>query len=195
MSFRNSIIRGSLAELQVPAGRTVCVVSLGANLASAAGGPQHTVLQALRSLTTLSDSVLITSSLWQTAPLECPEGSPLFINAVAAFVPVLAQPHALLQALQMLEAEAGRRRDGERNAARTLDLDLLLFGDEVTESATLVLPHPRMVLRRFVLAPLAELAPDLRIPGHATTVTELLRALPGQGDIVRMNLEPGAVVL
>jgi 2-amino-4-hydroxy-6-hydroxymethyldihydropteridine diphosphokinase len=82
-----------------------------------------------------------------------------------------------------------------RNEARVLDLDLLLFAEQSCESPVLVLPHPRMAARRFVLAPLAEIAPDLRIPGHGQTIAELLESLEGQGELVRMNLSPGAVVL
>lgn len=195
MSFHNSIIRGRLAELQIPPERDVCFVSLGANLASIAGGPQRTVLKAFESLCALSDSSVLVSSLWQTAPLECPDGSPAFVNAVAAFVPAVGEPLALLHALQGLEADAGRRRSGQRNEARILDLDLLLYADRVCDTPVLVLPHPRMTMRRFVLAPLAEIAPDLQIPGFSGSVAALLERLPGQGDIVRMNLSPGAVVL
>jgi 2-amino-4-hydroxy-6-hydroxymethyldihydropteridine diphosphokinase len=195
MNSRNSIIRGTLAELTVPAGRGVCFVSLGANLPSPAGGPDVTVLRAFEALTALSCSGLVVSSLWQTAPLECPEGSPLFINAVAAFVPEAEDPFALLALLQRLEAQAGRRRGSVRNEARILDLDLLLFAGQRCESPTLVVPHPRMTERRFVLAPLAEIAPDLCIPGHQRTVAELLASLAGQGELVRMNLSAGAVVL
>lgn len=195
MSSRNSIIRGTLAELKVPAGKGVCFVSLGANLPAPASGPEVTVLRAFEALAALSCSGLIVSSLWQTEPLECPAGSPLFINAVAAFVPEAADPFALLALLQGLEAEAGRRRGAVRNEARVLDLDMLLFGGLRCDTPTLVLPHPRMVERGFVLAPLAEIAPELRLPGQQRTVAELLSSLAAQGDLTRMNLAPGAVVL
>ena len=195
MSSRNSIIRGTLAELMAPADRAVCFVSLGANLPTPAGGPHATVLHALETLAGHSCGGLVTSSLWQTSPLECPEGSPPFVNAVAAFVPDAVDPLSLLELLQSIEADAGRRRGGVRNEARVLDLDLLLFAEQRCESPVLVLPHPRMAERRFVLAPLAEIAPDLRIPGHGQTIAELLESLEGQGELVRMNLSPGAVVL
>jgi 2-amino-4-hydroxy-6-hydroxymethyldihydropteridine diphosphokinase len=195
MNSRNSIIRGTLAELTVPAGRGVCFVSLGANLPTPAGGPDVTVLRAFEALTALSCTGLVVSSLWQTEPLECPAGSPLFINAVAAFVAEAADPLALLALLQGLEAQAGRRRGAVRNDARVLDLDLLLFEGQRCDLPTLVLPHPRMAERRFVLAPLAEIAPDLRIPGQQRTVTELLASLAGQGAMARVNLISGTVVL
>jgi len=195
MNFPNSIIRGRLAELQPCEAHNICVVSLGANLVSAAGGPEVTVQRAFESLCTLSNSVLIVSSLWQTAPLECPEGSPIFVNAVAAFASSIADPHALLRQLQRLESQAGRTRGSRRNEARILDLDLLLFADQVCRTAELELPHPRMTERRFVLAPLAEIAPDMRIPGQSLTAAALLEGLPAQGEVVRMNLSAGAVVL
>ena len=195
MNFRNNIIRGTLAELQAPAGRDICFVSLGANLATSAGGPAVTVQRAFESLCALSDSPLLVSSLWQTAPLECPEGSPLFVNAVAAFVASESDPVALLRELLRLEKDAGRKRGLQRNEARILDLDLLLFADQVRKTTVLELPHPRLAERRFVLAPLAEIAPDMHIPGCSLTVAELLERLPGQGEIIRMNHSRRAVVL
>lgn len=195
MNSRNSIIRGSLAELHVPEGRTLCFVSLGANLATAAGGPEVTVLRAFESLSALGVSNIVVSSLWQTAPLGCPEGSPVFVNAVAAFVPAMQDPHAMLAALHRIEDQAGRRRSGLSNEARVLDLDLLLFGTEEVDTPALALPHPRMAQRHFVLAPLAEIAPDLQIPGQDKSVVGLLQGIVGQVANVRMNIVTAAVVL
>jgi len=154
-----------------------------------------TVQRAFESLCALSDSPLLVSSLCQTAPLECPEGSPLFVNAVAAFVASESDPVALLRELLRLEKDAGRKRGLQRNEARILDLDLLLFADQVRKTTVLELPHPRLAERRFVLAPLAEIAPDMHIPGCSLTVAELLERLPGQGEIIRMNHSRRAVVL
>ncbi len=194
MNSRNSIIRGTLAELRPAGNAPICFVGIGANLPSAEGGPQHGVLAAFAALLAESRTGLVVSSLWQTSPLDCPPDSPLFVNAVAAFLPVVVDAHALLRRLQALEAQAGRQRVGLRNAARPLDLDILLFSDEVCETADLILPHPRMAQRRFVLAPLAEIAADLRIPGQVKPVSRLLECLPEQGEMRRIESDLRAVV-
>lgn len=121
------------------------------------------------------------SSLWHTVPIDCPPGSPDFTNAVIAFLPQAGlTPEALLDRLQGLERDAGRRPKRVHNEARPLDLDLILFGSEQRETPRLTLPHPRAHLRRFVLGPLCELAPDLRPPGWANTAAFALAALPAQ---------------
>ena len=107
--------------------------------------------------------LLRTSSLYRTAPVGV-HGQPDFINAVAQLETGL-DAEALLDALLTIEASFGRRRDFHL-APRTLDLDLLLFDDAVIDTPRLVLPHPRMHLRAFVMAPLAEIAPDCRMPGR-----------------------------
>ena len=103
------------------------------------------------------------SSLYLTPPWGVTE-QPDFINAVAELDTGLA-PEALLQALLCIEREAGRTRDDTRWGPRVLDLDLLMYGDRVLEQPGLTLPHPRMAERAFVLLPLHEIAPSLRIPG------------------------------
>jgi len=135
-------------------------VALGANLAD----PVEQVRAAIVALTGLPESrLLLTSSLYRTTPVGV-HGQPDFINAVAALETTLS-PHALLTALFVIEAQFGRRRDYFR-APRTLDLDLLLFDDQVIDTPQLQLPHPRMHLRAFVITPLVEVAPDCRIPGR-----------------------------
>ncbi|WP_332739536.1 2-amino-4-hydroxy-6-hydroxymethyldihydropteridine diphosphokinase [Hydrogenophaga sp.] len=129
-------------------------VALGANLGDAA--------QSLRdALTALGVApgirVVRTSSLYRTAPLE--SSGPDYVNAVAEVSTTLTAP-ALLDALQAIEEQAGRERP-YRNAPRTLDLDLLLFGGALIDSPRLTVPHPRMGQRAFVLVPLAEIAPSL----------------------------------
>ncbi len=127
-------------------------VALGANL----GDARATVLQAFEDLTQLPQTRLIARSrLYRTAPHEA--SGPDFINAVAGLETGLSAP-ALLQALQSLENAAGRLRPYP-NAPRTLDLDLLLYGEARIDSPQLTVPHPRMRERAFVLQPLAELAP------------------------------------
>ncbi len=102
---------------------------------------------------------------------------PDFLNAVATGRTRLA-PLDLLRLLKGLEAEAGRLPWGEANGPRPLDLDLLLYGDRPLDLPGLVAPHPRLTERRFVLTPLADLVPDLVVPGTGRTVASLLAAAP-----------------
>jgi 2-amino-4-hydroxy-6-hydroxymethyldihydropteridine diphosphokinase len=114
--------------------------------------------------------VLRISSLYRTAPVGI-RGQPDFINAVAKLATTLA-PHELLEALFVVERQFGRRRDFPQ-APRTLDLDLLLYDQLLLDSERLRLPHPRMHLRAFVIAPLLEIAPDCRIPGRGSAAAWL----------------------
>ncbi len=145
----------------------VAYVGLGANL----GDPIHAVQQAIASIAALPLTQLTRrSSLYRTAPVDA--AGPDYINAVAEVATGLSAPELLAQ-LQRLEREAGRRRP-YRNAPRTLDLDLLLFGSGRIASAALTVPHPRLRERAFALVPLAEIAPQ-RVP------PEWLAAVAGQG--------------
>jgi 2-amino-4-hydroxy-6-hydroxymethyldihydropteridine diphosphokinase len=150
-------------------------VALGSNLGDAAGN----ILEAIGQLEAFAVGPLLRSSLWQTAPVDCPPGSPAFVNAVVAFPPVLREtPESLLKKLQALERAFGRRPKMVHNEARPLDLDLIAFRAELRNDGKLILPHPRAHLRRFVLQPLAEIAPELVLPGQKKTVRELLGGLP-----------------
>jgi len=153
-------------------------VALGANL----GDPVSTVRAAFGALANLPESrVVHTSSLYRTAPVGLAD-QPDFINAVAALETTLA-PESLLDALLDLENRFGRLR-AEKNGPRTLDLDLLLYNDQFLNLPRLQLPHPRLHLRAFVLQPLAEIAPDLAIPGRGS-IAAWLPAVANQG-IVRL---------
>src|SRR5882724_9181265 len=146
-------------------------IALGSNL----GDSQQIILQAMTRLQTLSTQPLLKSSLWQTTPVDCPTGSPPFINAVVGLQPPPGEtPESLLQKLKALEKEFGRQPKKVLNEARPLDLDLIAFGQETRATPELVLPHPRAHLRRFVLQPLAEIAPDFILPGQRKTVAQLL---------------------
>jgi len=148
-------------------------VALGSNL----GEPLRAVENGFESLAVLPGCRLAArSSLYRSAPVGVGP-QPDFINAVAAIDTSLG-PHELLAALLDVEARHGRTRHVPL-AARTLDLDLLLHGDTVLDEPQLQLPHPRMHLRAFVLLPLAEIAPDLVIPGLGP-VAGLLPALADQ---------------
>jgi 2-amino-4-hydroxy-6-hydroxymethyldihydropteridine diphosphokinase len=132
-------------------------VGLGANL----GDARATLAAALGALSRLPQTRLVAhSALFRSAPVDAQ--GPDFINAVAELDTSL-EPSPLLEALQAIEATHGRERPF-RNAPRTLDLDLLLFGQRVIVEPGLVVPHPRLHERAFVLRPLAELAPDLLHP-------------------------------
>ena len=149
----------------------VAVIALGGNL----GDARATVRDAIVRLAAFSSRPLLRSSLWRSTPVDCPPGSPDFINAVVAFTPLPHfTPETLLAELQGLEREFGRRPKLVLNEARPLDLDLIAWGEEVRDTPTLTLPHPRAHLRRFVLLPLSELAPELVLPGQTRTVVELL---------------------
>ena len=150
-------------------------VALGANV----GDCRRTLRQAMDRLRQFAGGPLSESSLRETAPLDCPPNSPPFLNAVVAFLPRPGEtPESLLAALQALEREFGRRPKQVLNEPRPLDLDLIAFGDQVRATPQLTLPHPRAHLRRFVLEPLADLAPGLLLPGQSATVADSLAALP-----------------
>jgi len=119
------------------------------------------------------------SSLYETVPVGV-EGQPPFYNA-ACRVTTGLEPEALLRFLQRVEFEVGRRPGGPRWGPRPLDLDILLYGNRVLEGADLVLPHPRLAERPFVLAPLAEIAPEARHPTLKKTVREMLMVAGEEG--------------
>jgi len=148
-------------------------VGIGANL----GDPAAQVRGAIAAIGALPDTALVAaSSLYRTAPIGYTD-QPDFVNAVAA-VDTQLSAHDLMHALQRIEHGAGRERSF-RNAPRTLDLDLLLYGEAAIDEPSLTVPHPRMHERAFVLAPLAEIAPDAAIPGRGPAA-ECLARLGGQ---------------
>jgi 2-amino-4-hydroxy-6-hydroxymethyldihydropteridine diphosphokinase len=149
-------------------------IALGSNL----GDSQRLILRAMERLGELSDRPLVKSSLFETTPVDCPADSPNFVNAVVGLVPRTGEtPESLLKKLQELEKEFGREPRKVINEARPLDLDLIAFGSETRATVALALPHPRAHLRRFVLEPLAEIAPNLVLPGQRKAVVELLEGL------------------
>ena len=147
-------------------------IGLGANLGDAA----TTIDSAFESLARLPQSRLVArSSLYRTQPVDA--DGPDYVNAVAR-VDTALSPRKLLDALLAIEHDHGRERS-HRNAPRTLDLDLLLHGGHVIEEPGLVVPHPRLHLRAFALLPLAEIAPDIGVPGQGA-LSALLTAVAGQ---------------
>ena len=141
----------------------------------------------------LSDEPILKSSLWQTSPVDCPPGSPKFVNAVVGFIPRPDEtPESLLAKLQELQKVFGRRPKKILNEPRPLDLDLVAFGDEKRNTPELILPHPRAHERRFVLRPLSEIAPELVLPGQGKTVAELLEELTTDEVITPLGPDAGA---
>jgi len=120
---------------------------------------------------------ILTSSLYLSSPVDCPPGSDSFLNAVLE-AELTGEPAGLLEEMRACERGLGRTRTTARNAPRAIDLDLLYAGDCQIRTADLILPHPRLGGRRFVLAPLAEIRPGLILPGQARTVAQLLAGLP-----------------
>jgi len=153
-------------------------IALGSNLED----PASQVNAGFAALSRLpATRLIVQSALYRTAPVGY-AGQPDFINAVAAVETALS-PRALLDALLAVERSHGRLR-AFPNAPRTLDLDVLLYGDLQLHEHGLTIPHPRMHERAFVLAPLAEIAPQCVIPGRGTAA-ELLRAT-GTGGVTRL---------
>jgi 2-amino-4-hydroxy-6-hydroxymethyldihydropteridine diphosphokinase len=153
------------------------VITAYIGLGSNQGEPRAQVDRAFAELASLPATQLAARSpLYRSAPLDAP-GQPDFVNAVAAVDTELSAAQ-LLEALQTIESRHGRER-AHRNAPRTLDLDLLLFGDTAFASPTLTLPHPRMHERAFVLLPLLDLDPRAEVPGRGSA-RALLRACAAQ---------------
>ncbi len=142
--------------------QTLAYVGLGSNL----DDPAARIMQALGELKSLPKTRLLQhSSLFGNPPMG-PPNQPDYVNAVAELETALSA-HALLRCLQDIEFGIGRVRGGERWGPRIIDLDLLVYGQEQIEDDTLIIPHPGIAERAFVLYPLAEIAPDLIIPGSA----------------------------
>jgi 2-amino-4-hydroxy-6-hydroxymethyldihydropteridine diphosphokinase len=155
----------------------VILIGFGANLPSAAGGPQQTLEAALVRLEASGVHIAARSRWYRTAPVPASD-QPWFVNGIAR-VETALDPPALLALLRRIEGEFGRRRT-VRNAARTLDLDIIDYDGRVENGADLVVPHPRMQDRAFVLLPLAEIAAGWRHPILGESVETLIAALPAE---------------
>jgi 2-amino-4-hydroxy-6-hydroxymethyldihydropteridine diphosphokinase len=142
----------------------IAYIGIGANL----GDARSNVLDAIERLNrAIATRVVRCSSLFRTAPIDSSGDD--YINAVAQ-IDTQLDPVALLETVHEIELAHGRERP-YRNAPRTLDLDILLYGDETVDLPQLHIPHPRMTERAFVLAPLLEIAPDIDIPGKGAAAT------------------------
>ena len=165
------------SRLQTP--DALAYVSLGSNLGDRAGN----LLLGVRGMLDAGFTVTRLSAIYETEPVGVRE-QPLFLNMVAELKVTLFSPEQTLARLLRIEYALGRRREIARGP-RTIDLDLLLYGDEERNSEFLQLPHPRLHERRFVLVPLAELAPELLHPALHRSVRELLAATHDQAEVRR----------
>ena len=152
-------------------------VGLGSNLGDRAGN----LLLAVRGMLDAGFCVTRLSSIYETEPVDVRD-QPSFLNMVAELRAQIFSPEQMLARLLRIEYALGRRRKRLRGP-RTIDLDLLLYGDEQSATEFLQLPHPRLHLRRFVLTPLAELAPHLLHPTIKRTIGELLAETPDQAEV------------
>ncbi|MEM9604368.1 MAG: 2-amino-4-hydroxy-6-hydroxymethyldihydropteridine diphosphokinase [Pseudomonadota bacterium] len=153
-------------------------IALGSNL----DNPRAQVERAIDTLRRRADiEVVAVSRLYGSAPVG--PAQPDYVNAALAADTALA-PLELLDLLQSIEQQQLRRRDGARWGPRTLDLDLLLYGDDVIDVPRLTVPHPRLAERAFVLRPLSDVCPACVIPGLGVSVAEQRRALPVDDDTV-----------
>jgi 2-amino-4-hydroxy-6-hydroxymethyldihydropteridine diphosphokinase len=185
LEFGASLVLGALREnaLNAPATQyfmTRAGIALGSNL-----GDRLRNFQMARDGICAFDGVtppILQSAIYESAPIDCEPGAGSFYNAVIE-IGFAKSAEALLQALQTMEQSLGRARDHARNVSRTIDLDLLYFGEQRRTGAGLQLPHPRMAEREFVLRPLADIAPELRLPGAAASVREILAQIPASGSI------------
>jgi 2-amino-4-hydroxy-6-hydroxymethyldihydropteridine diphosphokinase len=146
-------------------------VALGSNI----GNRLENLRKARRAIVSLANvkAPIFSSALYETEPVGCEPGATKFLNAVVEFEYDDNPVHLLEQSIQ-IEEDLGRKRDHTKNVSRTIDIDLIYCGDQQIDDKQLQLPHPRLHLREFVLRPLADIRPDLVLPGQNKTVTELL---------------------
>jgi 2-amino-4-hydroxy-6-hydroxymethyldihydropteridine diphosphokinase len=147
-------------------------IALGSNL----GDRLENLRRARELLASISTGPVLAAPVYLTEPVNCPPGSPDFFNTVLEITHE-GTPAQLLEKTQEFQRRLGRTEGTERNAPRVIDIDLLYCGGEIISTDHLELPHPRIEERQFVLRPLADIRPDLVLPGHILTVAELLETL------------------
>ena len=161
-------------------GECRCGIAVGSNV----GDRLENLRAGVRRLLELLPEVRLTAvaPLFETAPVDCVPGTQSFYNSVIEIDCGLT-PHELREVTADVERWMGRPGVRERNAPRTLDLDLLYCGEQMLDDDVLTIPHPRLAQRRFVLAPLAVIRPELMLPGARHSISELLAQLPSEDDI------------
>jgi 2-amino-4-hydroxy-6-hydroxymethyldihydropteridine diphosphokinase len=157
-------------------------VALGSNL----GNRLENLRAARKAILSLANtkSPILSSAVYETDPIECEPGAGKFLNAVVEFE-YDGDSVLLLQQLIQIEEALGRKRDHPQNVSRTIDVDLLYCGELRVNDERLQLPHPRLHLREFVLRPLADIRPDLLLPGQKKIVWELLAEVEQSGEVTR----------
>jgi len=167
-------------------------IQLGLSLGTNLGDRVRNMSRAREAILSTQDAVEVgRSSLWETEPVDVKaEYQHLkFLNAVLIIETALSA-RDWLGYLAKMEGDFGRTREaGDKNAPREIDIDIIFAGDQLIGSGGLVVPHPRWAERRFVVQPLAELQPDRILPGSKRTVAEILSALPGEDELVRLDEE------
>ncbi len=172
------------SDLSNPGKSGLVFIAFGSNL----GDSQKIILEAMTRLQALSNKPFLKSSLWQTSPVDCPPGSSKFVNAVVGLVPQKSEtPESLLKKLRDLEKKFGRMPKTIHNEPRPLDLDLIAFGNETRNTLDLILPHPRAHLRKFILQPLNQIAPDFILAGQGRTVSQLLADLASDETLIKID--------
>jgi 2-amino-4-hydroxy-6-hydroxymethyldihydropteridine diphosphokinase len=159
-------------------------VALGSNLGDRLGN-LHAARKAIVDLTRVQPPIL-SSAIYETDPVGCEPGAGKFLNAVLE-LDYEGDPLELFKSVREIEETLGRAPDHPRNVSRKIDIDLLYFGDISMDSDELQLPHPRMHLRKFVLQPLADIRPELILPGQSKTVRELLAKLSESTKVMRLT--------
>ena len=160
-------------------------IALGSNLGQRLANLQA-ARELLRHLARPGDA-LLQAPIYQTAPVACPDGSPDFFNTVVE-IGYDGSPDELLKHTQAIETALGRTRCAARNTPRLIDIDLLYFNDTALTAEGLRLPHPRLTQRRFVLQPLADIRPDLILPGHHLTIAGHLASSPSNEPALTLVL-------
>jgi 2-amino-4-hydroxy-6-hydroxymethyldihydropteridine diphosphokinase len=149
-------------------------IALGSNL----GDRMANLNEAIRLIgeIALKNEPFLKAPIYQTEPLHCPPDSPNFLNTVVEFS-FDDSAEKLLELTREIEKSMGRKANPQRNAPRVIDVDILYLGEERCNTPNLILPHPRLHGRRFVLQPLADIRPDLVLPGHSKCIASLLEEL------------------